>query len=479
MNPATNNRVLLISPPAHRSSQSISPSYLNSSVAFKYPPLGLMYLAGNLPEGFQCTVLDAASKNLSIEQCLRRVLEDAPLIVGLTTITDHLYACVLLASEIKKHLPECRIVLGGPHATLFPRETVLQPPVDFALTGYAETSFARLAELILRNEAHGAALQGVPGLWWREAGQARQSDTASDPDWVMNALRPPDRGSLDMSDYYTVADSKPMTTMISSRGCPFRCTFCDVPQKDFLTRDMGSIIEEIRQCVALGIEKIHFFDDCFNLKRDRVMEFCNRLLAEGLDIEWSFRGRVTPCDDEMAALLRRAGCTRVQLGIEGTDQETLALIRKNIDLKHVHEAVRIYRRHGILTMGYFIIGFPHQDYEACKRSLEKMLRMGFDYLNMFVLIPYPNTEIYKEALDRGYFQRDHWLDFAANPGPDFELPHWHPKVSRQELERLLAMYYKKFYFSPRFLFAELRRGLSWNALKVKLQVGMSMLRSRR
>ena len=108
-------------------------------------------------------------------------------------------------------------------------------------------------------------------------------------------------------------------------------------------------------------------------------------------------------------------------------------------------------------MGYFIIGFPHQTYEDCVNSCKQMIKMRFDYINLFVLVPYPNTEIYKELLKKGFLQKDYWEEHIKNPKPNFRLPKWHPFVTKKELIKLAHRYHKRFYFSPRFILAELKR----------------------
>ena len=345
--------------------------------------------------------------------------------------------------------------------------------------GFAENSFSELVEIIDHKHHNlNGELSKVPGLWWKDGTGVHKSNHHSDTHWDINNIKRPNRSLLDSNNYFTVANSKKIATLLSSRGCPFSCTFCDVFEKHFLKRDIDGIIDELKEINDLGISQVHFFDDCFNLKRSRVIEICQAIIDSGLKLEWSFRGRVKPCDDELARLLYKAGCRRAQLGIEATNQTAIDTIKKKIDIKEVPEVLKFYRNNGIETMGYFILGFPFQNYEDCEASCEEILKMGFDYINMFILIPYPDTEIYHDLLDQKLIEKDYWHDHALTPKPDFKLERWHPLVAKEKLENLMNRYYKKFYFSPKFIFSEFRRIKSMDDIVNKAKVAINMMKSK-
>ncbi|MBN1341585.1 MAG: radical SAM protein [Phycisphaerae bacterium] len=472
-------RILLINPPAFRNSECIAPDFARQTHAFNYPPLGLLYLAANLTGGHECRVLDAIPLGLNPEGCLREVRGFRPDIVGVTVFADSLYACRVLVQQIKAEDPRIRIVLGGPHANLYPRELAGWHDVDFVMTGFCENTFNELvATLANHPEPARADLVHIAGLYWPEGSSVVASDLSVDPTWDIAKIRRPDRTLLDLRRYFTVANNRTITTAISSRGCTFKCTFCDVFEKRFLARGIDDIIAELREIVALGIREVHFFDDCFNLKRQRTVEMCEAMIQADLGIEWSFRGRITPCDEELTRLLYRAGCRRVQLGIEGTNAETLRRIKKGIDIERVPETVRMYRKAGILTMGYFILGFPFQTHEDCVQSCQDILEMGLDYINAFILIPYPKTEIHEDLRSQGLIDRDYWYEHTVSPRPDFKLPHWHPHVDRAQLDRLLNRYYKKFYWSPRFVWSEISRTRSLRGLAQKSRMAFLLGKNR-
>ena len=466
-------KILLLYPPQPRVKGGLSPSYIQQRYSFLYPPLGLLYLASNVDRNkYQVKVIDSIALKLSIKECIDYIKEFKPDILGMTVLSDSVYSAKTIAEGVKALFPNIKIVFGGPHTNIYPYETMRFEAVDFCLQYFAEVSFPILLRAIENNSGY----SDVPGLFYKHKQQIYKSVVASNANIGMDSLRIPDRRLLDSSKYFTVVDNKIIATAITSRGCPFQCTFCDVFQKKYLYRSPENVIEEIKDIVKLGIKSIHFFDDNFNLLTDRVVRFCELLLKEKLGIEWSFRGRVMPIDDKIARLLHASGCSRVQLGIESADENTLKIIKKQIDLEQVKETINIYKRNKISTLGYFIVGFPHESYEDCVKSARNAMRLGFDYVQFSVLTPYPNTEIYRQLLKEG--REDHWLEFARDPKDNYILPHLHSTISKSKIERLVNYTYKKFYFSPQFIFKELFRTRRIRALALKINAALKILLTR-
>lgn len=463
-------RILLLYPPQPKKQYGISPSYIQQRYSFLYPPLGLLYLASNLDRNkHQVKIIDSNVLKLSVNGCIDYIKEFKPDILGITVLTELVYFAKRIAEATKALFVNTRIVFGGPHINIYPYETMTFQGVDFCLQYFAEASFKALLEAIENN----AGYEVVPGLFYKHNHQIYKSHASINRKLDLDSLKIPDRRLLEYSKYFTVIDNKVITTAITSRGCPFQCTFCDIFQKEYLYRSPENVVEEIKDIVELGIRSIHFFDDNFNLLSNRVIKFCELLLKENIKIEWSFRGRVVLIDDRMAKLLYAAGCRRVQLGIESADVNTLRIIKKNIDLKKVKETLKIYKRNKILTLGYFVVGFPHESYKDCIKSIRNAMRLGFDYIQFSTLTPYPNTEIYHQLLNKGV--NDYWLEFARNPKDDYVIPHLHSTVSKLSLERLVNNAYKKFYFSPYFIFKEILRIEGLRVFILKIRVALKII----
>jgi radical SAM superfamily enzyme YgiQ (UPF0313 family) len=472
-------KIVLVSTPQFKNTETFSPSYMDYTSAFNYPPLGLLYLASNLTGNHECKILDALALGYSPQDCLEEIKNYKPSVVGMTVFTDSLYSCFILTTKIKSFDPTIKIVLGGPHVNIYPEETARWSTVDYVLTGFSENSFACLIETLDKKRGNkNMTFEDIPGLWRANGTNVFKPNSCVDSSWDINKIKRPNRKLLNMERYFTVVNNKTTATMLSSRGCPFSCTFCDIFEKRYQERDVYDIVEELKEIMDLDISQVHFFDDCFNLKRDRVVEMCRAFIDNNLKLEWSFRGRVEPCDEELVKLLYKAGCRRAHLGIEGADQRTINRIKKKIEISEVPKILKIYNENGIETLGYFIIGFPFQSYEDCVVACKRMAQMGFDYIYMFILVPYPQTEIYKELLDKELLKKDYWHEHAVNPHPDFKLERWHPHIERKELEELLNKYYKRFYLSPKFIFSEFRRTRSLNSFIRKVKLASAMITSK-
>jgi len=191
--------------------------------------------------------------------------------------------------------------------------------------------------------------------------------------------------------------------MISSRGCPYRCSFCDRSHlgKVFRGRSPASVADELQHCVEMGIGEVLFYDDTFNLDRERVMGICEQILSRGLDVLWDFRGRVDCVDAAMLAAARRAGCRRIYFGVESATQRHLDALRKGFELGQVRRAFELARRAGLSTLAYFMIGLPGETRAEALRTLEFARELRADFAHITVLTPFPGTPIYLEGLASG------------------------------------------------------------------------------
>jgi radical SAM superfamily enzyme YgiQ (UPF0313 family) len=464
-------RILLLSPPEEGvKGGSVPSTYIRQNSSYLFPPLGLLYLASNLNRSkHQLKVIDSIASKLSIDDCAKRIKEYNPDVLGMTTLSYTLYPVRKIAEAAKRLLPNVRIVLGGPHINIYPYETMTFSEVDFCLLYFAESSFELLLQAIENNSGY----ENVPGLFYKRNQDICKSAQPVNNNINLDALKMPDRRFIDYTKYFTVANNKIVTTAISSRGCSYQCTFCDIFQKKVLTRSPENVIEEVKDIVKLNIKSIHFYDDNFNFDRERVIKICELMLKENLKIEWSFRGRVEPIDNDMAKLLYSAGCRRVHLGVESGGEETLKIIKKRISLEKVKHASAIYRKNKIKTLGYFIVGFPHESREDCVQTYKVASQLGLDYIFISILVPYPNTAIYRGLLQQGI--KNHWLEFSKEPKMDYYIPNLHPHMSMEELQDIVADGHKRFYFSPAFIFKELFRTVRLRALIIKMKFALRLL----
>lgn len=466
-------KVLLIYPPRHHIITSGLPKLVEEDVG-TYPPLGLLYLAAHLRRfsDHEVSVLDCQVENLAYEAVEAEVRRRSPDLVGITVLTLMLYDAVETARRVKSVSREIHVTLGGPHTSIYPRETALLEPVDSVVIGEGERVFTDLVEAVARRRE----LSTVKGIAYRREGEVVMTPPA-DPITDLDTLPPIDRTMLPLKKYRSLVDvGKLSTTMISSRGCPGRCIFCDVPYKVFRPRSPGLVVDEMEECVRLGIGEVYFYDDAFNLRKDRVLELCRTIAERKLPVRWAFRGRVTPFDEEMAAALREAGCVRIQFGVESGSEDILRTMRKAIDLGDVRRAFRIAHQFGIATVAYFMIAFPGETREHVLRTIEFAKEIAPDYPVFCVTVPFPGTELYRLGLERGVLSHDFWLDHATRPTPALEPELWTEHLTVEEIRDLLRKAYRRFYFRPSYIAREFAKIRSVRELLRKASGSLRMAR---
>jgi radical SAM superfamily enzyme YgiQ (UPF0313 family) len=268
-----------------------------------------------------------------------------------------------------------------------------------------------------------------------------------------------------------------VTTIFTSRGCPFRCRFCDRPHlgKSFRARSAANVVDEIQACVDLGIGEFLVYDDTFTVNRRRVIEICDEIVRRGLDIGFDIRARVDTITDQMLGRLKAAGCQGIHYGVEAGSPPILANLDKDITLEQVRGAFELTRRHRIPILAYFMIGNPGETLAEIEESFRLARELKPDYVHMTVLTPFPGTAIYTEALERGIIERDVWRDFARRPDPSFQAPHWGEHFTRDELNDLLVRGYKRFYLRPRYILKRILNVRSFAELRRKARAGMGVL----
>jgi len=469
-------RVLLLAPPSTHMLQSAVPEIVDVETG-AYPPLGLLYVAAFAEKSGSHTVavLDANLEKLSAAEIGEAVRRQSPDIVGIQALTFTLIDVILAAKAIKGVQPKTPVVLGGPHVYLYPEETMEIAEVDYLILGEGEEPFAQLMDTL----ESGGDLAKVPGLVWRQNGQIVKNPL---PPLVrdLDRLPHPARHLVPYERYYSALSREtPITTLMSSRGCPYHCIFCDRPHlgKSFRARTAQSVVEEMALCAGMGIREIFFYDDTFSIDRKRVIEICEKIRERGLKVAWDIRARVNTLDEEVLDRLAEAGCARVHLGVEAGTPEIIRVLRKGIDLDQAKRVFAMAAERGITTLAYFMIGNPTETRSQMEQTLAFAMGLRTDFVHFAVTTPYPGTELYRMGLERGVLPRDYWREFARNPQPGFRPMLWEEVLSRDELLVLLDRAYKSFYRRPGYLLRRTLKVRSWSEFMRQLRAGWKLLTS--
>lgn len=466
-------KILLINLPNHSETKDYTcPNYFFDLM--RYPPLGLLAIATGVDPKHQLEILDTALKKLSFDEIVEYVNQTKPDLLGVSLVTRRLYGMHHVVKKVKDLLPGIKVVIGGPHVNTYPKETMSFEFIDYVLPGFGEKTFPQLVETIANGEEE-EELTKINGLFFRKNGKIINNPLVRDIE-NLDELPFVNRRLIHLQDYITAADRQPMTTIYSSRGCPYRCIFCDVQEKKWLCRSAINVVDEFEEIANMGIKYIHIFDDSFNVNRQRVIDICNEIIKRGLDIKWSTRGRVFPFDDEMAQLFKKSGGNRWHVGVETFDREIMKSIKKGITIEQVINFFKICHKYDIDTMAYFMIGFPNETAEYRKRLYANVKKLKPTYVFFNVLYPLPKTEYYKSLLEEGIFEKDYWEQFAVDPQPNYEIPYPRSLELQEELISICNSYSVRFYFNPIFLLKETWRSLSYpRVLLLKIKGALDMI----
>jgi len=464
---------MLIRPPAKHTGESEVPEAVTAE-NLSYPPLALMSIASFLREKSQheVSLVDAQLDNLDYPELERQIAEWKPEVVGITAFTVQLVD-VLKTVQTARAVSSVRyVVVGGPHVSDFPRECVALPGVDAAVKGEGQKPMLDLCNIWEK----GGTARGIPGV------MAHQEDPIPEQDvYFSNNLDDypiVDRTMVDYRRYYDVMGKGGIfTTMITSRGCPYRCTFCNTPRHRYRVMSPSRACDEIEACLKLGISEIYFVDDTFNITNQRVHDLCDEILRRNLKFSWTVRFRVKGVNEELLRKMKAAGCGRIQFGVEQGTEEGLLRLKKDVTVREIESAFQLCRKVGIHTVAYFMIGTPtERTREDVVDTINYSIKLDPDFVMFNVLTPFPGTTLYDEGLRDKVLDIEPWMEFMRNPHEEFKAQVWDEHFSRAELRDMLNLAYRRFYWRPKFVARNIMQIQGPKDFMRKASAGLRMLK---
>ncbi|MDA2932735.1 B12-binding domain-containing radical SAM protein [Acidobacteria bacterium AH-259-D05] len=425
----------------------------------KAAPLNLAYLASYLrekdPEQI-IGILDSEGLDYDFDETEQRIAKFRPDVVGMTMPTPAYVHVIEVAKRVKKLGREIQVVVGGPHPSAFPRECVEEEDnIDYAILGEGEISFYQLIQVLER----GGSPESIGGLACRVSGaDSVRANPRGQLVQDLDELPFPARDLLPLDKYYppstkTVSGQLP-GNMITARGCPYQCTYCEtqvVWTRKFRFRSPGNVVDEIQECMEkYGIRQFNFHDDIFPMRRDRTIGICKEIQRRKLDISWFCMSRVNFVWEDVMTEMKRAGCRKIMFGLESGDNEVLKIMKKEATVEQAREAFRICRRVGIGTMGSFMLGNIGETEETIRATIDFAKELNPDTVAFFVAVPYPGTEMFRVAAQKGYIRPDvTWADFAVvgKSRAPMELP----GLPSSRVRALQAQALKEFYLRPSYI----------------------------
>jgi radical SAM superfamily enzyme YgiQ (UPF0313 family) len=344
-------------------------------------------------------ILDTQVEEIPYNRLKDIIDKKSPDLVGITAMTFTLIDVIKTAQIVKSIDRDIKVVLGGPHVHIYPNETIDIPDVDYLVLGEGEITFTELVENITDIDK----LKEIKGLVFKDNGITVNTGIKPFID-NLDELPFPARHLTPYRKYSSLlAKRSPITTMFTSRGCPYRCTFCDRPHlgKAFRARSAKNVVDEMEECVNMGIYEFLIYDDTFTIHRQRVIDICDEIIKRKLYIGWDIRARVDSVNEEMLRKLKKAGCERIHYGVEAGTEKILKVLNKGITLEQAMRAFEMTKKAGISTLAYFMIGSPTENREDVLQTIEFAKRLSADFVHITILTPFPATAIYRKGLEKG------------------------------------------------------------------------------
>jgi anaerobic magnesium-protoporphyrin IX monomethyl ester cyclase len=409
-----NRTIVLVNPPSDvwvRGMRRLRP-ILNT-----LPQIGIASLtAVTTREGLETAVIDAHALGMTHDELVAWILSRRPAIVGLTGYTSSVESAARVAALVKEAIPGVVTVVGGPHVTALPEQTMAAlPAFDYGLIGEAERSAPPLFRAILEGDDPGL----VPGVARRDGGAITVNERAALIDDLDTLPFP----AFELLPGFPRAYRPPVLhspkgraiTLVTSRGCPYRCTFCDraLFGNRYRFHGVPYIVEMIRRYrEAHGIDHFIFYDDNFTANRAHLTELCEAIARLPFRITFSCDARADHVDARMLALMKRAGAWMISYGIETANPELLKLLDKSLSLEQAARAIRLTSEAGIITKGLFMIGVPRETEQTIERTKEFIKELPFDLINLSKFTPYPGSAIYRDIARYGRFEK-RWDKMSA------------------------------------------------------------------
>lgn len=412
------------------------------------PPLGVACLGAWLRRetGAESALCDMSFEKRPFEALQRSISGFKPDLVGISMVTPQLAAAVEACAVVRRTSPGAVLVVGGPHATVLPEDTLQRTGADLVYSGEGERGLARFVS--------GDPVSEIPGACFRRNGEVVRVPGLLLVD-DLDTLPVPDRSLFDMKRYFSVWYSMDRvdpslrgTSVMATRGCPFGCTFCQptlsaIFGKRIRKRSPGSICEELEQLKSsYGLSAFMFEDSTFILEKEWVHAICDEMTARKLGLKWCCNVRADLLDRDLLLHMKQAGLAKFNMGVESASQRVLdEIYEKGITVEGVLRAVSLARELGIYVQGYFMLGAPGETLEEMEKTIRFAVENSFDDAVFDITTPFPHTELWNRS---SHLVNRDYQDFDCFQRCVYDLP----GIPAATIERMKKKAFRRFYLHP-------------------------------
>ncbi len=402
---------------------------------FLFPPQELIGLGAIILEFKKDKVIliDAIAEKLSVGKVIARIREFKANILVTLCGFECFEEDMDTINYIKKEIPYLKVICFGYYPTIFPKEVLFKVNIDFIILGEPDLIFSDLYDCLKERKSY----EDLKGIAYKRGGDIVINGP---PGRVLDLdqLPLPAHSLLKFDFYQEPFLGKPFSAILSSRGCPFNCNYCvKTYGQRVVFRSVENVLKEIEMLVNKNIRNIRFMDDTFLVNKQRVMGICKSILDNKIKIKWTCLSRIDVLDEELLRLMKRAGCKRIYLGIESGSQKILDYYNKGYEVGDIIPKIRLVRKAGIESVGFFIVGVAVESRKDFEKSIKLSRESSLDYIVVTKLVPYPGTPLFEKLKDD--------INFSLLP--------YRNEFKNKDLNRKYMLwekeFYKRFYLSPK------------------------------
>jgi anaerobic magnesium-protoporphyrin IX monomethyl ester cyclase len=414
-------------------------------------PIGLAYLAAVLKTNrHEVTVIDCPASEMGHEQLKAKVASFEPDVVGITSMTPTIQSTLMSARVAKEACPNAVVTLGGPHATFMDRQILEQEAaVDVVVRGEGEQTLLEIAQ----NVTDSKSLHKVDGITFRNSDQIIQ--TPNRP-----FIQKLDELPYPAYDYFQLDRyrlfGKLFLPIITSRGCPFQCSFCTTSRilgKEYRARSPKNIVDELEFLKnTYGADAFTFYDDTLTLDKNRIFKICEGIKARKINLPWDCQTRVDQVSREVLAEMRETKCQQVFFGVESGCQEILDAVKKRTTVEQNAKAIKLAKEAGLFVAISIMIGYPGETKDMLRQTLDFIRKTEPDDVYLCVATPYPGTELRRLVEEMGLKMSADW-GLYDTVTPVFD----NPLLPAEDILKLRKEFFDSFY-SPKYVLRHLFKG---------------------
>jgi anaerobic magnesium-protoporphyrin IX monomethyl ester cyclase len=440
----------------------VNPPYPSGAPQSIFIPLGIGYLAAVLEKnGYNVDVIDCQVLKPTRRELQDEFIKRQPDVVGVASATLTYNPALQIVKTAKEVAPNCVTLLGGPHVTVMDEQSLADAPeVDIVVRGEGEKTVLELAQLVSESNLKG--LGEVAGITFRKDGQIVRT---RDRPFIQNL----DQLPFPAYKYFPISKyrffGKTYLPIITSRGCPFQCTFCLASRmcgKKFRARSPKNVVDELEWLRdTYGADAFTFYDDTFTFDRKRTLVICEEMKSRKMDLPWDCRTRVDRVSKEVLAKMRSANCQLIHFGVESGSQKMLDAMKKGTTVEQNERAIVWAKEVDIFVAISVVIGYPGETTDTLGQTLDFIRKTEPDYVYVCVAIPYPGTELYNLLKDLGWEMSTEWNHYDEQTQV-FK----NPLLPSEKIEETRSTFYKNF-FSPSYILRQKLKGTFYSQMMAR------------